>query len=264
MGHIQGRNGNQIFGDWTNNPNGSTRFSATLAAAGGGGGATPVAGATKTVSEPAPGTSVSFSSPHPLPPGCPTAAFRAPASLKAGCAVGVTVTNTAGDLGGTGVVAEGDVTLGELVGQLVVTCWLFWDPDPEDGPLDAREQLSWCLAMVKGMVQRYKKDHRVPASTAGIRVVAASAPAHANAAGCRTQRLAFSVRAGKVKPVAAKLTARSVRYSCTLSGGTMKLRVNSRVSGGLRASLGPKLDLKLVRSKKAHKPSGKVKFAFNW
>lgn len=262
MGHIQGRNGNSLFGDWTNNPNGSTRFSATLAAAGGG----APAGATKTVPEPAPGGSVSFSSPHPFPTTCRTTASTA--SGQAGCSVGVTVSDPSGSLKGSTVVAEGRVTA-ELVGNLVAECWLLWEPDPEDGPLTAREQLSWCLALVKGTIAAYLSTRPKPPA---IRIeAAATAPAATEVAtaGCRAVRLAFSARAsGKrivtVKPVAAKLTAKSVRYSCTASGGALKIKVDGRVKGGLQASLGTKLDLKLVRPKLASRHAGKVSFAFNW
>jgi hypothetical protein len=267
MGHIQGSNGNMIFGDWTNNPKGSTRFSATIAAAGGGGGgATPVAGATKTVPEPAPGGSVSFSSPHPFPTTCRTTASRA--SGQAGCPVGVTVSDSSGSLKGSTVVAEGSVTA-ELVGNLVAECWLLWEPDPEDGPLGPSEQLSWCLAMVKGTVAAYLAR---PKPTPAIRIEAATTAPTATevaTAGCRAVRLTFSARtSGKrivsVKPVVAKLTAKSVRYSCSSSRGALKVKVDGRVKGGLQASLGAKLDLKLVRPKQASKHAGKVTFAYNW
>jgi hypothetical protein len=265
FGHVQGRNGNQIFGDWTTNPNGSIRFSATLAA-GSGGGTAPAAGATKTVPEPAPGGGVSFSSPHPFPTTCRTTASRG--SGQAGCSVGVTVSDSSGSLKGSTVVAEGGVTA-DLIGNLVAECWLLWEPDPEDGPLGPREQLSWCLAMVQGTVAAYLAR---PKPTHAIRIEAATrAPAATEVAtsGCRAVRLAFSARtSGKrivtVKPVAAKLTAKSVRYSCSSSGGALKIKVDGRVKGGLQASLGAKLDLKLVRPKQASRHAGKVKFAYSW
>jgi hypothetical protein len=268
LGHVQGRNGNMIFGDWTNNPNGSTRFSATLAAAGGGGGgATPVAGATKTVPEPAPGTSVSFSSPHPLPTTCSTAAFRAPASSRGSCFANAVVS---GDLNGTTVAAEGGVTRGKLVGQLVAECWMLYEFD-SDEPLTAKEQLAWCLVLVKAMISRYFDSHPAfPATPApAIRLVAASAAETVEAGGCHAQRLAFDVRGNKtrissLKRVAARPSATSVLYRCSASAGTMKINIDGRVPGGLRKALGPKLDLKVIRSKKAPKQGGKLKFTFGW
>jgi hypothetical protein len=264
MGHITGRNGNTLIGDWTNNPNGQLRFTATLAT---GSPPSPAAGgAAKTVPEPAPGGSVSFSSPHPFPTTCRTTASRA--SGQAGCSVGVTVSDSSGSLKGSTVVAEGGVTA-ELVGNLVAECWLLWEPDPEDGPLGPSEQLSWCLAMVKGTVATYLAR---PKRTPAIRIDAATTAPTATevaTAGCRAVRLAFSARtSGKrivtVKPVVAKLTAKSVRYSCSSSGGALKIKVDGRVKGGLQASLGAKLDLKLVRPKQASRHAGKVTFAYNW
>ena len=246
MGHVQGRNGNQIFGDWTNNPNGSSRFSATLASGGGG-----TTGATASVAEPAPDHAVAITSPDALP--------LAALGL-------VSVTGSAGDTKGTTIVAEGSITA-KALGNLVAECWLIWEPDPEDGDLSSGAKLRWCIAMVKGTLEAYA--HRKPASvSADVPEVASVAP-RLGVGGCRVERLTFSARVSKgkataIKPIKAALTAKSVRYGCSASGGTLKIKVDGRVKGGLPKQLGPKLDLKVVRNDTAPKRSNKLTFGFSW
>jgi hypothetical protein len=162
------------------------------------------------------------------------------------------------------------VTRGRLVGQLVAECWLLYEFD-SDEPLTAKEQLAWCLVLVKAMISRYFDSHPAfPATPApAIRLVAASRAETVGAGGCRAQRLAFDVRGNKtrissLKRVAARPSATSVLYRCSASAGTMKINVDGRVPGGLRKALGPKLDLKVIRSKKAPKQGGKLKFTFGW
>jgi hypothetical protein len=266
FGHVQGRNGNQIFGDWTNNPNGSSRFSATLAGGATGGGAQP-AGSTKTVVEPAPGHGVLVTSPKPLPAGCSKAAFRAPASSRGSCFANAKVD---GDLNGTTVAAEGGVTRGKLAGQLVAECWLLYEFDSEE-PLTVKEQLFWCLTLVKAMLSNYfNSKPAFPATPApAIRLVAASAAETAETGGCRAQRIAFDVRGTKtrissLKRVAPRPSATSVLYRCSASAGTMKSNVDGRVPGGLRKALGSKLDLEVVRSAKAPKKTAKLKISYGW
>jgi hypothetical protein len=265
MGAIRGRNGITLIGYWTANPNGQTDFTATLAAATPQPGQAP-AGKTKTVPEPAPGGGQSFSSPQQLPDDCPTTAFRAPSSVRAGCAVGVTVTSSTGDLKGTTIVAEGEVA--RLVGELVASCWLLDEPSlEEDEKLTPALALRWCLFVVKEQVGALIR--RKPASRSATRTEAAIASTRVGAGGCRARRLAFALRTSKgrvvsAKPVASKLTPSSVRYSCSGSGGTLKIKVDGHVKGGLRKALGTKLDLSVVRSKKASKRPGKLAFAFGW
>jgi hypothetical protein len=272
MGHIQGRNGNQIFGDWTNNPNGSTRFSATLAAAAPGGGQAP-AGSKKVIAVPAPGDEVLVTSPKPLPTGCSTSQFRAPAATRAraSCFTRFGLTGAPHDLNGTTVAAEGPVTLGKLAGQLVAECWLLYDPSESDEQLTAKEQLFVCVTLVKLMIQRYfgSRPAFPPPPPPAIRVEASHAAGGIGTAGCRAQRVTFDVRGNKtrvssIKRVASRPGATSVLYSCSAGGGAMKVKVDGRVPGGLRKALGPKLDLEVVRNKKAPKTSGKLTVTYGW
>ena len=254
MGHITGRNGNTLIGDWTNNPSGQLKFTATLAT---GSPPSPAAGGrSKAVSEPAPGGTGTVSSPD---------AFPADAAK-----VDVIIVNTAGNLSGITIVGEGERTVAQSTGELVAACWLigpdtlpFKDKDTikrmnepkykqQLDKLTAQEQLRACLYLVY-VIQKGLEG------TAGRTTSAAG--------GCRVRRLGFAIRrsAGHVVSVRlAKPTSTSVRYTCTASGGTAKITVGGRSKGGLRKALGAKLDLGVYRTKKAPRRLAKLTFAFGW
>jgi hypothetical protein len=97
----------------------------------------------------------------------------------------------------------------------------------------------------------------------------APAAAVVRAGACRAQRLAFAVQTkGKrvvtIKPTVSRLGPGSIRYGCSVSGGTMKITADGRIKGGLRKALAAKLAIRAVRNEKAPRRSAKLTFRFNW
>jgi hypothetical protein len=223
--------------------------------------ATAEQGSTKTVPEPAPGGSVTASSPKPLPAGATK--------------VGVTVASSGGDLKGTTIVGKGG--LAQQVGEAVAACWLI-GPDALQIPSNDdvlksllssenfrryfprftfKQQLQFCMLIVERLATSEKVNGFGPRSTQSA------------AGGCRAQRLAFAIRTrsgriASVRRTKSALTATSVRYSCTAAGGKTRITVDGRTKGGLRKMLGTKLDLGVVRAKTAPSRGAKVTFTFGW
>jgi hypothetical protein len=145
----------------------------------------------------------------------------------------------------------------------VVSCWLLIDPEPGEKP-NAHNALAECLALVKYLIL----GAAPPTSKKGF-VTRQAAAAAAPAAGCQARRVAYVVHTKEKRVVSARSTVsrlgpRSVRYSCTMSGGTMKIRLDGRVKGGLRKALGTRLHLRLVRNATAPRRGAKLKFGFSW
>ena len=84
--------------------------------------------------------------------------------------------------------------------------------------------------------------------------------------GCRELAIPIDVRTRKGKILSigkdkhATLNASSVRYTCSVSGGTAKITVKGRKH--LRTSLGKRLHLLVVRAKTAPPASGTLTFTF--
>jgi hypothetical protein len=218
-------------------------------------------GTTKTVNEPAPGGQVTVRSPQELPDGCPTRTRTA--SLRQACAVSVDVESSLATFN-EAVLAEGEVTFAEIVGDLVVQCWFLADLAGDGGKVAPGQQLKLCLELVKLIVKEVVG--RKPSAQVSTRPFAMTQPL---AGPCRATRHSFAVdmngkRFVSAKPIKTTLTAKSVRYSCTASGGKMKIKVDGRVKGGLRKALGPTLDLRIVRPAGAAARRGKLTLRFNW
>jgi hypothetical protein len=146
----------------------------------------------------------------------------------------------------------------------VATCWLV---GPEALPLK-RKLLDGLTGDLNAVFSRFSKLDPRAALLACMKLVAeyvdtgasAMRVAQSSAGVCRAQRLglAFRLRGGKVVSVrSAPLTARSVRYRCTASGGKMTITISG---SNLRAQLGPRLRLGVYRSK--HAPRRKARLTF--
>jgi hypothetical protein len=84
--------------------------------------------------------------------------------------------------------------------------------------------------------------------------------------GCRELAIPidFRTKKGKLDSIGkdkhAKLNASSVRYSCSVSGGRVKITIKGHKP--LRTSLGKRLHLLVARAKKAPPASGTLTFTF--
>jgi hypothetical protein len=242
----------------------------TITIGGGGAPAGGKQGATKTLTEPGPGGSVTVSSPQPLPADCPGQSFRAPSSVQIRCDVDVTVSSSAGDLKGTTVVGEGERTKAQATGEAVAACWLI---GPEALQLKSQIAQSF-VEKLRDAFQSLSADSTLRLCILLVqfesrRITAGVRNPQAAERGCRTQRLALAFRTSgghiaSVRVAKNRLTATSVRYSCTASGGTVKVTVDGRVKGGLRNALGTKLDLGVVRAQTAPKRAAKLTVKFAW
>jgi hypothetical protein len=203
-------------------------------------------GTTTTIDEPAPGKTKSVESPQ-LPTG--------------GEAV-VTIESSNDDIDQIAVLGEGDVEA--LVTEAWVYCWAEWSPKfPTKGWYVVKTCADLVKHFLKDLGYKFGKP-RTPAAAASGRRIAAS--------GCGSRRLAFRARrAGKnsrkivsLRPGSRKLNANAVRYSCSISNGTMTIRVQTKAKGGLRKALGKTLDLQVKRANKAPRGSGKLRVTFGW
>lgn len=230
---------------------------------------------TVTVSEPAPGQSVSVVSPDQLP--------------RNGGTVKVGVTNSSGDLNDTTVVGEGEVKkIPRQIGEAIAACW-FIGPDAFEitgkadnlvvhtdvGVLplkklirgsqelfknaDATFALDICLSLGRRIAQSYEESsttqERLAAETAG--------------SGCRVKRVALNVssRNGRVTRVRLSETqgrpASAPRYSCTsTAAGELDMTVTHGRNTSLRDSLGKKLNLGAVRQANAVTRDATLTFGF--
>jgi hypothetical protein len=221
-----------------------------------------------TVSEPVPGGSVSVSSPDPLP--------------RKGGEVTVNVTSSAGDLNGTTIVGEGEVSpeakekeKARKVGEAVAACWLLGpdalatteeamqkvltDPEVKEKfrGLQADEQLRMCITFVTSLGQNL--------SVGGVGRTSAAAAQMA----CGAERIALEVRSRKGKIVGVKLAkkqrrpASAPRYGCSSSGGDAEITVTHGRKASLREGLGKKLDLAAVRAPDAVQRDATLTFGFS-
>jgi hypothetical protein len=218
-------------------------------------------GTTKTVSEPAPGAS-KIIEPPALPVDCGSNPGRA---IAARCKLEVDVSSSADDLGGLVIVGEGDVQA--TIAGLFVHCWLTAEENEKLGwKLTAAQKVRICLTLVKHFLGHGKRAFAAlsPLQPARRPKVGVSP----SASGCRTERMAIAVRLRKGKVVSAKmaknrkLTASSVRYSCSASGGQEKVTITG--PSNIRKALGKKLTLVAARAKKAPRRSAKLTFTFGW
>jgi hypothetical protein len=226
-------------------------------------------GTTKTVSEPAPGRSTYIESPN-LPVDCGTSPGRALSSALKPNLCELSIANSTGDLRGTTIVGEGDVEkVPRTPGAFVFWCWLNVDLEDDAGAviqLTPTEQLHVCIDMAVRLFSRGDLGAPRPALVRR----SAGAPVEKATSGCRSKSIPISLRKrkGKGKVVAlgrakhAKLKASSVRYSCSASGGLAKITIKG--PRGLRKAVGKKLNLTVVRAKKAPRRSGKLTFTFGW
>ena len=210
---------------------------------------------------------------RPIPkPGATTRA-SGPIARDARTAT-ASVTSSTGNLKGTTLVADADAERRTAVGEAVAACWLIGgdaltaDSNTyKSGLEDARQaterllddansgdstrRLIFCIAFVKAL---------------GARLAKAS---HAAASGCRATRIEIIVRRnrrGRVTSAGARQRAPGrgdVRYSCSREGAaSVAIKANGRRRGGLRRSLGKKLDIVAYRHKGAARANGQLSFGF--
>jgi hypothetical protein len=202
-------------------------------------------GTTKTVTEPKAGGSLTVASP-PIPADCPTS------KAADTCPVDVTVSSSTGDLTGTEVIGEGGVEA--LVAVLFLHCWTIL---PVSEFMSLTEKLRTCVGYVKPFL------HGGGNANPRTRV------ATGTASGCATKRLSLRLKVRKKKIVSTrvvkrKLTPKSILYKCTMDDGKLHITVDGRRKGGLRKALGKRLNLKIVRSKKAPRRNAKLNITFGW
>jgi hypothetical protein len=173
----------------------------------------------------------------------------------------VTVGGSAG-LRRTTIVGEGGTR--ERLGEAVATCWLL-GPEAiatptnrrlrrllnddllteswQDVERNPRKAMAFCLALVQVL-----GDLVVPESAA---------------AGCKARPLAVTERGGVLRVAKGAPPKSAVRYRCRMSAGRATVTVDGRRAGGLRAQLGPKLDMGVVRAPDAGTANAKVTFGFS-
>jgi hypothetical protein len=225
----------------------------------------------KTKPMPAPGESVSVSSPETIP-----AKDRR---------TDTSVTNSGGNLNGTTVVADAKTPFSTKVGEAVAACFLIGPEalDPQDAySLAAKEDAVTRFAELEREIEKAEKqnDKKRLAVLAKVRYLACfelastlvgrrpSASAAASAR-CQATRLEVIVqrnrrgRATGLKLVRRRPGKGDVRYSCAVDGpGAITITADGRRRGGLRKGLGKKLDFGVVRERGAEPASGRLTFSF--
>ena len=187
----------------------------------------------------------------------------------------VNVSSSAGNLSGTTIVSEADVkaTRADRIGAAVAGCYLIGS-DAFDYPKATIRQalldlvnsgqinldyvdrpagrLKICIALARKLVG--SADQEPPVPTAAAR-------------GCDTLRIAFAPRVRRGRIVGLKLaksqrpSGSSVRYSCAAGrGGSVTLTARRRQ--GLRAAVGKRLDLGVVRAPDAPPRQATLTFGF--
>jgi hypothetical protein len=186
----------------------------------------------------------------------------------------VDVTSSAGGTSGTTFVGVGEArkASADRIGEAVAACYLL-GAEVFDYPTETVDEVLRELLRddrFRRSVLRYDEPaHRLKVCIALARALigAESAGDQASAAGlgCRTKRIAFAAKLRRGKLVGLKLarsqrpSRSSVRYGCTGSG-TVKLTVKR--SQGLRAAVGKKLELGVVRSASAPASGATLSFRF--
>lgn len=224
--------------------------------------AKPSEGTTKTVSEPAPGTSKFVDSPS-IPATLDCVATPRPA----GCDVYIDGDKGGQDPRGTIIAAEGDFERAPTAGEFIFWCWLNYDFTNSKGEvvhLSAKSQLTFCLSMALYMVKHGKLGKPKPVAMR----LSAGTTANVKGAGCSSKAIPILLRkrGGKTQALGrakkARLSTSSLRYSCRASGGTATIGISA--PRGLRPSLGKKLDLKVGRATNVPRRSGKLRITFGW
>jgi hypothetical protein len=189
--------------------------------------------------------------------------------------VTVNVTSSAGGLGGTAIVGAGESrkATADRIGEAVAACYLL-GADVFDYPTKRIDEVLRELLKDDGFrrsVFRYDEPaHRLRICIALARALIESEPpgesASAAGLGCASKRIAFAAKLRRGRVVGLKLaksqrpSASSVRYACTGTGSGAKLTVKRRQ--GLRAAVGKKLQLGLVRSPAAPASGATLSFRF--
>jgi hypothetical protein len=190
--------------------------------------------------------------------------------------VTVDVASSAGGLSGTTIVGAGEArkASADRIGEAVAACYLL-GADVFDYPT---ETIDGALRRLLGSKKIRPVDifgydrpaHRLKICIALARELvdgpSVSGHARATATGCRTKRIALSPRVRRGKVVGLKLSrsqrlfGTSVRYGCTGSRSGAKLTVKR--AQGLRAAVGKKLGLGIVRSPGALASGATLSFRF--
>ena len=195
---------------------------------------------TKTLAEPAPGSTAKLSSPIG----------------RGGSKLGVTVRSSGGSLPKTTIVGEAERTGASATGEAVAACWLI-GPDALEVPptsklkailatekfrqqftgSSADNQLRQCIALVKLIAQGRLDRGRSAASTCQARRVA----------------MALKLRRGRIVGVrpakSQRVPSSAVGYKCAVgTDGAVRVTVDGPRRGGLRKKLGPKLNLGVARA----------------
>lgn len=215
----------------------------------------------KEVASPAPGEITQLVSPTPFP--------------AMGALTNVTVSDSDGSLSGTTIVGEGERTKAQAVGEAVAACWLI---GPEILTIPPGSKLTKIIA-TQEFKNLWKKAQSGPRAKLALclalvqalgRDLAGRGPvrrAHAAATGCNVRRLAIRgrIRKGSVVSLVPVKTnpPTAVRYRCaTAPGGAIRITVDGRRPGGLKAKLGPRLDLGVFRSPAAPAAPSRLTFGF--
>jgi len=213
----------------------------------------------------------------PQPASGATEAVQSPSDLPAtATSASVDVSSSSGNLSGDAVAAGGDVETFQQtktrVGQFVAFCWLTYDFKDKNGNvknLSPAQQLIACSALARLLIiasHRFAVSAQPLASPNALALQSGAVPLSAANRGCRELVIPIGVRTSKGRIVSigkakhASLTASSVRYSCSVSGGTVKITIKGHKS--LRKSLGKRLQLLVVRATKAPPASGTLTFTF--
>ena len=181
--------------------------------------------------------------------------------------------SSSGNFGGDDIVAQGDVQtrkqLANGLGDLVAWCWLTLDfHDANGNVIDASpaQQFAACTVLMRSLVFGGKPYGATVASPNALAVQSGVVLSSAAGRGCRELAIPIDVRTKKGKIVSigkakhATLRSSAVHYSCSVSGGAVKITIKGHKS--LRTSLGKRLHLMVLRAKKAPPVSGTLTFTF--
>lgn len=202
-----------------------------------------------------------MSSPKPLPADC--ARTTSSAGAASNCNPTVTVSSSTGTLAGTTIVGEGERSNATATGELVAACWL---AGPDTLPI-TNASLKKRIAEGIPQFETYGPQEALIACMKLVTEIVRYPRGISSASACRTtKRLAVNYRKGRIVSVtvAPKAPAGAVRYTCSATGGVIKLGVTAAgAKGGLRGAIGPKLDVGVVRSAKAPRRTAKLTLRFS-
>jgi hypothetical protein len=226
----------------------------------------PPPGQSTTISEPKPGTASSTVGVDQGDPTC-SEAFRAFAAAP-GCKETVTVTDSAGNLNGTAVVAPGGAE--QTAGQAVAACWLIGPDAIETSNAAARSRLDEILGnpYTSRLFEKAGPDALLVACMGLVQamydgVKSLREPAAAGSCVARPVALAIRTKNGKVSLAPASLPPGGVRYGCGGSGGSEKITIAAPSRAVITAAFGSRLRLGVVRGKNAPARAAMLTFAFS-